>query len=419
MVPVLAGTGTSFYGAFLYYCHDRNARTRKRIAWTQTLNLLTDCVDKAWKVMAYTAKHQQALKRATGQRATGAKLQKPVLSYSLAWHPEQSPTKEEMQRAAVISLEYLGLSEHEAMIVSHRDQAHPHLHVIVNVAHPLTGLVAKLKFTKRKLSDFARDYQRKEGSMYCPKREGNHDKRQAGMKTRYVDPAIETSWENASCGQVFADNLKTHGYQLVRGRKRLLVITAHGKTVNPLRHLNGVKASEFRERMADVETDKLPTAEALLSGDIDTSNPSAEEASAHARHELELKQRDEVASLSADYWHQISCKRDELNRLYDLEARESDINRLTENLKQSGFLHKIIGLKRHWKKKLEAQILIQGVCKQRIREAVGQLKAERDHSIEKLRLRHEQELRPFLRQPKAATAELMPIQAHPPPKTSP
>jgi len=87
MVPAMQSLGRSFQGAFAYYFHDKNADTSERIAWTATLNMLTDCVDKAWKVMAYTAKSSDELKRTSGQRLSGAKLEKPVLTYSLAWHP--------------------------------------------------------------------------------------------------------------------------------------------------------------------------------------------------------------------------------------------------------------------------------------------------------------------------------------------
>jgi len=176
MVPVIASRGASFRGAFSYYFHDKNAWTTERILWTKTLNLMTDCVEKAWRFMAYTAKHQAQLKLASGQRMSGAKMQKPVFSYSLSWHPEQIPTKQAMLEAATESLHLLGLSEHQTIIAAHADEPHPHVHIIVNVVHPLTGLVAKLKNTKRCLSKFALNYEREDGKIYCTEREKNNTK---------------------------------------------------------------------------------------------------------------------------------------------------------------------------------------------------------------------------------------------------
>ena len=244
MVPVIAPRGSSFAGAAAYYFHDKRAWTSGRVAWTHTLNLMTDCISKAWQRMAYTAKHQDALKRASGQRATGAKLKKPVFSYSLAWHPEQKPSKQDMLDAAMQTLAALGLSDHQAIVAAHNDEPHPHVHVIVNAVHPLTGLVAKLKHTKRKLSDFARAYERAGGKVYCPQREANHAKRQAGQQSKYVDPVIKDAWQNSTDGRGFADALKAQGYQLAQGR-RLVVVDPHGNIINPARAL-GIKAAELK-----------------------------------------------------------------------------------------------------------------------------------------------------------------------------
>lgn len=169
MVPRLAADGSSFHGAFLYYAHDKGAKTAARVAWTQTVNLMTDCAEKAWKVMAYTAKHATSLKRASGKTRAGDSVDKPVVAYSLSWHPEQKPDKATMLEAARTSIEKLGLSEHEAVIIAHRDEPQPHCHVILNRVHPVTGLAAKLYRTKRKLQEWAREYQRKEERCIAPR----------------------------------------------------------------------------------------------------------------------------------------------------------------------------------------------------------------------------------------------------------
>jgi hypothetical protein len=92
MIPRIAGGGRSFKGAYAYFGHDKEQTTKHRVEWTHTENMLTDDPDKAWKVMAYTVYEQARLKEASGQKATGRKLQKPVFSYSLAWHPNRTRT---------------------------------------------------------------------------------------------------------------------------------------------------------------------------------------------------------------------------------------------------------------------------------------------------------------------------------------
>lgn len=91
MIVKLASAGSSFKGAFLYYCHDKKSLTSNRVAWSETMNMMAQKMEKAWKVMAYTAKAATSLKKAAGVKRAGDKVQKPVISYSLAWHPEQNP----------------------------------------------------------------------------------------------------------------------------------------------------------------------------------------------------------------------------------------------------------------------------------------------------------------------------------------
>src|SRR5690606_30045922 len=118
----------------------------ERVAWTETRNLATDRVDVATRVMIATARDADRLKRDAGIKATGRKAQKPVMSYSLAWHPSEAGKldRAEMVRAADDSLRVLGLEKHQAVIVAHRDRAHPHVHVIVNRVSPEDGRMAKI-----------------------------------------------------------------------------------------------------------------------------------------------------------------------------------------------------------------------------------------------------------------------------------
>ena len=138
MVPVLTEGGRSFKGAALYYLHDKRRAgeaerlTDERVAWTQTVNLPTDDAERGWRMMATTAMKADELKAAAGIKATGRKLTKPALAYSLSWHPDEAPTKAEQVEAAQETLKLLGLGEHQALIVCHTDEPQPHVHVIVN-----------------------------------------------------------------------------------------------------------------------------------------------------------------------------------------------------------------------------------------------------------------------------------------------
>lgn len=177
MVPKLAGRGSSFKGAGQYYLHDKQAESAERVAWTETVNLRTANPDRAIRVMAATAMDRDALKLAAGIGAGGRSSDKVVQTYSLAWHPEQQPSKAEMVEAARESLDVLGLSEHQALIVCHTDEPHSHVHVIVNRVSPADGRLASTSQEKLKLSRWAEAWETRHGKVYCDERVTNNAER--------------------------------------------------------------------------------------------------------------------------------------------------------------------------------------------------------------------------------------------------
>jgi len=412
MVPVIASSGASFRGAFDYYFHDKEARSTARVAWSRTLNMLTDCVEKAWKVMAYTAKNQDRLKKASGQKATGAKLKKPVFAYSLSWHPEQSPDQATMFSAAKESLEKLGLGEHQAMIAAHTDEPQPHVHIVVNAVHPVNGLVAKLRFTKRKLSDFAREYQQREGTNYCPKREENYQKRQKGEKTKYVDPVIHKAWENSTDGQSFVVSLKSEGYLLAQGRKRIVVVDRNGKTINPKRHLPGVSSKNFNDRMAGLSVDLLPSVHEAIQivkekqnlKDYGQNEDQKVQANATADKAQEKLRRYEerVADIIAA---QQKRHAEELNQIHqdhsqavrDVSKRfgtvklENEINSLKDKLQSQGFWKKFLRLDRKIKKRLKTVETKLAQTQIRLNEKISYLNGAFESRLKTMDLRQEKE----------------------------
>lgn len=174
MVPKVAGKGRSFKGAGLYYLHDKKALTSERVAFAQTVNLPTDDPEKAMGWMAHTALRQAEIKAAAGGVAKGRKLRDPVYAYSLSWSPDEQPTREQMLAAGMETLKRLGLEGHEAVLIAHKDEPHPHLHVIVNRVNPETGIAAPLSNDHLKLSTWAEEYERAQGKIRCEQRVENN-----------------------------------------------------------------------------------------------------------------------------------------------------------------------------------------------------------------------------------------------------
>lgn len=263
MVPFITKPGKCFRRAVSYFCYDKKAKTTARIEWIETRNLMTDDPQMVWRIMEYTYQNRSRLKEAAGRGRGGRNVKQPVFSYSLSWHPEQQPTRQEMIGAADRSLEALGLEEHEVMIICHNDEPHPHVHLVVNRIHPLTGMAANMSHSKRKLSGFARRYERESGRVYCPQREENHRKQQQGRKTRYRNPIIAGAWAKSADAKEFVSRLEARGYHIADGGRRLVVIDPYGKVLSPVRHLKGVKARDFMGAMRHAYPEGFPPVSAV------------------------------------------------------------------------------------------------------------------------------------------------------------
>jgi len=203
MIVRIHKTGTSFKGCAAYLLHDKDASTSERVGWVATHNLGTDNPHTAWRVMAATAMKQGELKRAAGISGTGRKTKGTVLHYSLSWKGVENPeelTKEAMLRAAKSSLGAYGVDpalfkpgaknipkrkqyadEHQAVIICHTDEKHPHVHIMVNRVHPEHGCILPNGKDQDKLSAWANEYEHSTGMVLCKNRADNWDSRKRGI----------------------------------------------------------------------------------------------------------------------------------------------------------------------------------------------------------------------------------------------
>ena len=125
--------GSGFGGLVRYLVHgDREEEPDpERVLWTAVRNMPTENPELSAAIMRATSEMNER------------GVEKPVWHLSLSWHPEDDPSREQMQEAAERVLEKLGISEHQAVLVAHGDTAHAHVHVVVNRVHPETLRVWK------------------------------------------------------------------------------------------------------------------------------------------------------------------------------------------------------------------------------------------------------------------------------------
>ncbi len=151
-------------------------------------NLRAACADDACFEMMLTWQNRDVLKKANGYKTSGRNNTHPVLHFNLAWAEDQTPSYDEMIAAADQALAVLGLSEHQAMFVSHTDEDHPHLHVMVSTVHPYSGKTANLAFSWKKFSRFAQQLETSDGKIYCQQRVENNAARDHAAAERSANP---------------------------------------------------------------------------------------------------------------------------------------------------------------------------------------------------------------------------------------
>ena len=291
MIPRTATRGHSFKGAGLYYLHDRGAKTDERVAFTETRNLPTNDPHKGMKWMSYTAMNADNLKEQAGGDRRGRKATAgAVYSFSLAWHPEQNPQREEMVSAADSLMEKLGLADHQAVLVAHSDADHSHIHGIVNLVNPDNGKTAQVRMDHLAMSKWAQSYEEEHGKVYCQARKENNaererlqklkkDKQQeqgltgefgkaaAGEKKKEVSgfvkhreqpvekaPTVAELYERSDSGRAFKAALQEQGYTLAKGDRRgFVLVDQQGKISSLSRQLKGQRAKDIKARLNDIE----------------------------------------------------------------------------------------------------------------------------------------------------------------------
>lgn len=128
-----------------------------RVAWKETQNLASS--DRAF--VANEMKKVAAM----------SQTDQPIYHYSISWDEADNPTRKEMMAAATQTLDDVGLSEHQALIVAHGDHDYKHLHVMANRVHPVEGTAWDKWMDYKKLEQSLRSLERTYGWKEVP---GHH-----------------------------------------------------------------------------------------------------------------------------------------------------------------------------------------------------------------------------------------------------
>ena len=204
-----SSTGTSFGALGAYLVGDEG-----RVGWAE-----------AWNVMEQDPRAvAAAMKRHVELSESRAK--RPVYHVAIAFDPDDRPTEAEVRSVAEQTLRDLGLDGHQALVVRHTDQAHAHVHLVINRVGP-DGRTWPTSHERRRLRASMERQERELGTRWTGR---NADlartpatEREPGFAARVrsrslADLQRATSWRDLD------DRLAVHGLRVER-RGRGAVVT--------------------------------------------------------------------------------------------------------------------------------------------------------------------------------------------------
>lgn len=211
--------------------------------------------------------------------AQGTKCKKPIYHGKL--NPsinDRSLTREELETALSIFEENLGLTGQPRIIVLHEKQGREHYHLIYSRINldTMTAIPDSWNFLKHEKASREIEqalaleqtrsclYQRNEPRPErTPAPEDMQQAKRHGRDARAIKDEIRAIYDSAENAAAFVQGLESAGYTLAQGDSRdFVVVDAQGGTYSAARY-TGTKAAAFREYMADIDRESLPSADEL------------------------------------------------------------------------------------------------------------------------------------------------------------
>jgi hypothetical protein len=201
-------------------------------------------------------------------------------------------------KEAVDTLEKnLGLEDHQRVVVEHIKHGRQHYHVVWNRVDVATLKVADMGGNWPIHQATARELEQRFGLSPTPSPTENRDSARKSAHELYeirasersgIDPAaikaeLTELWNRTDTGQEFVAAVEKRGFIVAKGDSRdFCIVDQAGDAHSLARRLDGVKAKDVREGMADVDRDSLPSVAEAREDQLARAKERDEAAPSHA-----------------------------------------------------------------------------------------------------------------------------------------
>lgn len=206
--------------------------------------------------------------------AAGTRSTKPFYHGSINTRAEERLT-DEQRMVAIDRLEAaLGLTGQARVVVVHEKEGREHCHIVWSRIDLERMAAISDSHNYRKHEEVARALEREFGHERVqgahverdgkerPKRTPSHAEmlqaERTGLTAAQVKEQVTALWRDAETGRDFFVALWEHAYVLAQGDRRdFVIIDPRGGTHSLARRVEGAKAKDIREKMADLDPDRL------------------------------------------------------------------------------------------------------------------------------------------------------------------
>jgi hypothetical protein len=210
---------------------------------------------------------------------SGARSQKPFYHAAINWRAHEQ-LNDDQKRHAIDALEHeLGLDGQPRAVMQHVKDGREHLHVVWSRIDLDRMAAISDSHNYRKHEDVARQLERDFGhertqgahvereGVARPDRTPSHaemmQQDRTGISPKEMKAELTGLWNGTTTGQEFNQGLDERGYLLAKGDRRdFVVLDQAGEAHSLARRIEGARAADIRERMADIDREALPSVEA-------------------------------------------------------------------------------------------------------------------------------------------------------------
>lgn len=184
--------------------------------------------------------------------------------------PGDELTPGQWREAVDLMEEKLKFKGHQRVVVEHVKGGRRHFHVIWNRVNSDTLKVVDITNNFKAHTDAARELEKRFGLQATTETRGRGERperlweqraaERSGIDRNEVADDVTRLWHGTKTGREFQAALEGEGYLLARGDKRDFCIVDPAGDVHSLaRRLRGVSTQEVRERLVDIDRDRLPS----------------------------------------------------------------------------------------------------------------------------------------------------------------